>query len=359
MADDRKLERTKHPGIYRKGSRFVVIWRHRGRQHKRSFRTLSEARRFKGQTDAGGAAPTSRETLVSYAERWLAVYTGRTGKGLSARTRDSYRDAVERIIVPYLRAKAPSLRLDEAAPTDVRAYIAHLTAQGYAPATVRRYHAPLRAMLATAYEDGLTPRNPASEVRVIVPGERDRKPKRMTADQTRALLAAMPADHADLAYLMAATGLRIGEALGLTWADFRRNDGGRPVLTVCRSKTAAGERSVPLTPETVRRLTARRSEVAHECDDDPIFASVFGTPIDAHNWRRRVFRPAAEAAGVPWATPHMLRHGMASLIAQQGYSPAHIAAHLGHADGGVLALRTYVHADPIDSLEFVDEALGA
>jgi integrase len=67
----------------------------------------------------------------------------------------------------------------------------------------------------------------------------------------------------------------------------------------------------------------------------------------SHAWA--VFKPAAEEAGVSWATPHTLRHGMASLMADQGYSPAPIAAHVGHADGGVLALRTYVHADVIDS----------
>jgi integrase len=62
--------------------------------------------------------------------------------------------------------------------------------------------------------------------------------------------------------------------------------------------------------------------------------------LDAHNSRRRIFKPAAERAVVPWATPQMLRHGLASLMAERGYSRAQIAAHLGHADGGVLALRT-------------------
>ena len=56
-----------------------------------------------------------------------------------------------------------------------------------------------------------------------------------------------------------------------------------------------------------------------------------------------VFNPARDAAGVPWATPHKLRHGLASLMAERGYSPAQIAAQLGHADGGALALRVYVH----------------
>ena len=45
-------------------------------------------------------------------------------------------------------------------------------------------------------------------------------------------------------------------------------------------------------------------------------------------------------------------------MANQGYSAAKIAAHLGHADGGVLALRTYIHADRLDSADWVDEHLG-
>jgi len=45
-------------------------------------------------------------------------------------------------------------------------------------------------------------------------------------------------------------------------------------------------------------------------------------------------------------------------MARQSYSPAQIAAHLGHADGGVLALRTYVHADPLADSSFIDAALA-
>src|SRR5690348_2389297 len=139
--DARRLEPTGHPGIYRKQNRFVVVWRHRGRQRKRSFRTLTEARRFKAQTMAGETAPTS----------------------------------IERVIVPYFSREMPTLKLDELGPADLRDFIAHLADAGHAPATVRRYVAPLRAMLATAYEDGRIARNPAAGVRVVVPGERTPK----------------------------------------------------------------------------------------------------------------------------------------------------------------------------------------
>lgn len=161
-SDPRRLEPTGHAGVYRKQNRYVVVWRHRGRQRKRSFRTLTEARRFKAQTAVGGTAPTSREPFVAFAERWLDGYRGRTSKGLAPSTRASYADGVARVIVPYFRRELPTLKLDELSPSDLRDFIAHMAGEGHAPATVRRYYAPLRAMLATAYEDGRITRNPAA-----------------------------------------------------------------------------------------------------------------------------------------------------------------------------------------------------
>ncbi len=349
----RKTSVAHHPGIFRKGERYLVAWRHNGRQRARSFRTLSEATRFKAQTVAGDTQPTSREPFKRYAARWLETYRGRTGRGLSETTRETYADALTRVAVPYFG----TARMDEIDPPMVRDYIAHLARKGLSPATVRRYLAPLRALLATAYEDGVIRTNPAAGVRVVVADHRSSRRRRLTLEQTRALLAEMPSDHADLAYFLAATGVRISEALAARWGDLEQDSTGRPVLAVPKSKTPSGERILPLSPQTVRRLLRRRADSTFASDSDAIFPSDAGTPIEPHNYRRRVFRPAARRAGVPWATPHALRHGLASLMVERGYSPAQIAAHLGHADGGVLALRTYVHADPIDVADFIDDAL--
>lgn len=338
-----------HPGIYKKGNRYVVRYRHHGQLHSKSFRTLSEAKRFKGKVDSGESQPTSTEPFRTYAERWLQSYTGRTARGVSTITRASYRDAIERLAIPYFKT-TPLERID---PPMLRKYIEHLAKKGLAPNSVRRAYAPVRAMLATAYEDGQLRSNPAVGVRVIVKDTRDRAPKWLSNNETKALLAAMPADHADLAYFLAATGARISEALSAKWADI---DGG--VWSVKESKTEAGLREIPLSPETLRRLTVRRSQSAYAAPGAPIFASRAGTHMDPRNWRRRVFNVAAVNPGVPHATPHKLRHGMASLMASQGYSAAQIAAHLGHADGGVLALKVYIHPDRLESAEFVDAALS-
>jgi integrase len=350
----RAIPVPRHPGIFRKGGRYQVRWRHHGRQRAKSFRTLTEAVKFKARTITGDTLPTSREPFRRYAMRWLDTYSGRTARGLSPRTRESYRDAITRFAIPYLG----TVPLDRIDPPLVRDFITHLASKGLAPASVRRAYAPVRALLATAYEDGGLRINPASGVRVVVADQRDRKPRRLTADQTRALLAQMPPEHADLAYLLATTGCRISEALAARWRDIAPDAAGRPALTIPKAKTPSGERTIPLSPQTARRLTKRRADARFAGGDEPLFPSSVGTPLDPHNYRRQVFHPAAKRAGVPWATPHMLRHGLATLMAERGYSPARIAAQLGHADGGVLALRTYVHADPLDSPEFIDSALA-
>ena len=344
-----------HPGIYSRGSRYVVRYRVRGAEKKRAFRTLTEARRFKTTADNGEPVASSRQSFIGYAETWIDGYTGRTSGGLRQSTRDSYRDAVERVILPYFKRTAPNLKLDEVTPSMLRAFIASV-AEGKAPGTVRRYFAPLRTMLATAYEDDLLTRNPASGIRVIVKDDRPVKRHRMSADETKRLLAEIPSDHADLTYLMASTGLRISEAFALVWSDFANADG--PTLTVRESKTDAGRRTIALSGDIVRRLTKRQTATSAK-KDDPMFANRMGRPLDPCNFRRQVFKPAAERAGVPWATPHSLRHGMASLMADNGLSAAQIASQLGHADGGVLAQRTYIHPAMVRDLDFVDDALGS
>jgi integrase len=349
----RKVAVAGHAGVYKKGSRYLVAFRHKGRQQARSFRTLSEAVRFKGRIVAGDTQPTSRQPFKRYAPGWLKSYAGRTSGGVGSKTRDSYEDAINRFAIPYFG----TTRLDEIDAPMLRAFIASMVAKRFAASTVRRYYAPVRALLATAYEDGLIRANPAANVRVIVPRTPSKR-KRLSPQQTRALLSEMPADHADLAYLLAATGLRIGEALAATWRDIGQSNDGRPVLTVPKSKTPSGERVVPLSPETVRRLTRRRANASFADDASPIFPNRFGKPIDPHNFRQRVFRPAATRAGVEWATPHALRHGLATLMAEHGLMPAQIAAQLGHADGGVLALRTYIHAEITDAPDFIDNSFA-
>lgn len=157
------METTRYPGIFRRGSRYVVPYRHKGKQHRSSFRTLAEARAFKGKLQGGDVrTPTTRLTLEEYADLWLPTYQGRTSRGFTERTRKSYRALLDRHAMPYFGR----WRMAEVRKSDVRAFVAHLQAKGLAPATVKKILVPLAAMFATAHEDDEIPSNPVAGVRI-------------------------------------------------------------------------------------------------------------------------------------------------------------------------------------------------
>ena len=59
------------------------------------------------------------------------------------------------------------------------------------------------------------------------------------------------------------------------------------------------------------------------------------------NWRRRVYGPAARAAGVVRPRPYDLRHSYVSLLIHEGKSVVEIARQAGHSPQ--MTLNTYGH----------------
>jgi integrase len=340
-----------HPGIFKRGNRYVVTWRHRGKLRKTYHRTLTEAKRAKGRRSSGATEPMSRKRFDAYARDWVRTYQGRSGRGVGDATRASYRDALERFAIPHFG----SARLGDITPPDVRDYIATLTGGKLTARTARRYFAPVRALFGQAFDDGHITRNPAAGARVFVRGERTQRPRTLAPEEIVRLLAEVPDDHRELVSFMAYTGVRISEALAATWADIGQEDGA-PALLIPDSKTDAGVRAVPLSPGLNRMLLRRRAGARWATDADPIFPNSIGTPIDAHNWRRTVWAPTVKRAGVK-ATPHTLRHSLASLLFERGHTAAQVAAWLGHQDPS-FTLRTYIHARDVGDASFLDDVLG-
>lgn len=108
------------------------------------------------------------------------------------------------------------------------------------------------------------------------------------------------------------------------------------------AKTTAGIRSVAVVPTLERALGEARGAAAFDGPSDPIFATRSGTHQDSHNLRRRL-RPAAEAAGVPWMTPHVLCHSLATELLDNGHDINAVANVLGHRSAA-FTRRTYIHA---------------
>jgi integrase len=171
-------------------------------------------------------------------------------------------------------------------------------------------------MLASAVDDGDIGSNPASGVR-YVPSElaQRRHPKRkrrpLTAADIGAILNAMPEEWRAFFTLLAQTGLRVGEALGLTWGHIHLGDD--PHILVMeqvyagkrkRLKTDASQARVPLSSAMASWLTKLRPEDVEATT--PVFPSATGTPLNYHNVYSRVLRPALERSGIATVVGHRI-----------------------------------------------------
>jgi hypothetical protein len=123
MARKASLEKTKTPGVYRRGRRYAYVYRVRGLQHWGTAATYDEARRAKRQADAdadrGEARELSRIAFGEYAREWIAGYQGRTSNGFRESTRRAYRQMLECRLIPYFDGLV-RLRLAEIEPREVK-----------------------------------------------------------------------------------------------------------------------------------------------------------------------------------------------------------------------------------------------
>jgi integrase len=356
------LVKTSTPGIFKRGSRYVVIWRHRGKQHKSFHRTLAEAREAKGQRQAGDRRPSTKQPFADYAHAWLDGYQGRTARGLDDDTRAGYRRAIDLYAVPFFEG----VRMCDVEQPDMRRFIADLQARGLAAGSVRKYAAPVKAMFATALEDGDITINPTLGVRISArrgpdDDDQEEQAKALTRAELASVLGAL-SDHWRLLFeVLAHTGLRISELLGLDWEDLEF--GASPQLRVRRQyyrgrlkphpKSDAGRRTLPLSPGMARKLWAIRPVHA----TGPMFTTRTGGRLQDRNLRR-VLDKATDPAGVSWVGFHTFRHTCASMLLESGKNIRQVAAWLGHADPA-FTLRTYTHLMDagLGGASFLDDAV--
>jgi integrase len=353
------LIKTSTPGIYKRGSRYVVVTRHRGKQVKTFHRTLELAREAKGdRTRTKRQAPQSRRAFDEYAREWVANCQGRTVRGFDQDTRKSYAAALEAHAIPHFG----SMPLRDVERKDVKALIAKLQRQDLSPATIARYLAPVRALFSDAVEDGELTANPALKLAINAKARRGEgadginRAKLMTRAELGAVLAAIPEQHRLVFEVMAGTGCRISEALGLEWRDLGENG---TTLRIERqwyrgtlkpnTKTQAGVRTVELSPELAAKLWERGADAT-----GPMFHTRTGMRQNDRNLRRTL-DAAAKQAGVVGVSHHTFRHTHGSMLLDQGWSIPEASKRLGHANPKITA-EVYSHAMPDRSrgLEFLD-----
>ncbi len=293
-------------------------------------------------------------TFVEFADEWIESYEGRTSGGIRDSSRERYRRALARYAKPFFG----SMRLTDVQPRHVKRYAASLAPLGLSYNSVRLAVAPVRALLATAAEDGLIRANPASGIRIPRPAIQpdDHAPSKILSPQElERLLKVTPNRWRLFVRFLAETGLRIGELLALEWRDVDLDNHQMHVRRTVTEhdrlappKTRHGRRTIPISTATAHEL--RRRRLAAGTDQSPVFANRVGGRLIASNVAARVFKPAARTAGVPSASFHTLRHTCGSNLFRAGANVKQVQVFLGHSTRSSRSTPTFIFYPPIISI---------
>lgn len=341
---------------------------HTGRRVRRwhsGYRTRKDAERARvellNRVDQGTYVAASRLTLGEFLrDEWLPAMRA----VVRPTTWEHYAIAANVRVVPALGGVV----LQGLTPAKLNAFYADLLASGrsdgtggLSPKTVRHTHTMLHKALADAVRWGRVVRNvadladppkpPRAEMKVWAPVE------------VRAFLDSVRDDRVYAAWLLVATtGMRRGEVLGLRWSDLDLDAGRLSVaqtLTVVGSKvrvsepkTAKGRRTVALDPATVAALRGHRVRQAEERlalgptwrEHGLVFTWYDGGPIHPERFSKW-FEVRAIRSGLPRIRLHDLRHSYATAALAANVSAKVVSERLGHAKVGI-TLDVYSHVLP-------------
>ncbi|EYR83560.1 recombinase XerD [Shinella sp. SUS2] len=256
-----------------------------------------------------------------------------------------------------------SVRLVEAAPDDLRAYLAHLARQGFAASSQARRLSALRQFFKFLYGEGLRGDDPTGIL--DAPRKGRSLPKTLSVEDVGRLIARAEVEAAEpgntlllrrrmhlLVELLYATGLRVSELVSLPASVLAQT--GRFLIVKGKGNK---ERLVPLSRAAVAALETYREALAADIGDDPAAgAFLFPAKSKEGHLPRQVFardlKALAGRAGIRASTlsPHVLRHAFASHLLQNGADLRAVQELLGHQDISTTQIYTHVLEERLHQL---------
>lgn len=319
-----------------------------------------------------GTAPKDASVTIG---QWLKHWRSTT---LEASDRKPTTKAMyERLSINHLEdGSIAAVRLDRFRASHVEGLLVELRAKGLADTSVRLIYTVLRQALDGAVRDGLVSRNPVADVKR--PRATAKEATFLDVSQVGALLRAVGGSrYSTVLKLIAATGLRAGEACGLRWEDVDLDEGTLRVrktavilnnrVELLEPKTAKSRRTVPLSASTVAMLRKHRATLAAEKlaagdqyqDLKMVFPTRLGTMLSPRNLLR-VVDVAAKKEGLDGVGVHTLRHSAAVAWLEAGVHIRAVADLLGHSSIAITG-DVYAHVSETTSRSAVDglsDALG-
>jgi integrase len=335
-----------------------------GRQREKTFKLKKDAEAYGYRAEADRARgvrvdpQAGRITLTRYVDHWMAAQPHRPA------TVDLYQRHLRNHILPVMGSR----QLLTIQTSEVQGWVKGLTEKGLAPSTVHTIHGIFASIMRSAVRDDRLHKTPCAGVRLPVVPKTDITI--LEPDEVMALADTITPRYRALIVVAAGTGLRQGEAFGLTmdsihWLErtvvvdkqvtMVSGDGLGPRFGP--PKTAASHRTIPLATHVLDALSLHLQEF--EPAGDVLFTNRPGRLIRRSAFNEAVLKPALERADLPVSmTFHDLRHTFASLVIRAGATAKEVQTWMGHATINE-TFDTYGHLFPSaadNARRFIDDA---
>ncbi|WP_269523028.1 tyrosine-type recombinase/integrase [Coraliomargarita parva] len=330
--------------LYRNTSsgRYYALVKRNGRQIRKSLKTqdrkLAERCLKEFLASIGRIDPSGESRQIRFEElgpQWLQVHNASLKPSSADRNERCYKQ-----LLPYFKGS----RISDIRRTDCQSWEVK-RGKKLNSSTFNKEMEVLRGIFDYAIERGITLENPASILKrrkiqskaILIP----------THDEFEKLVSGISKlderakEAAHLVQLLAFSGMRLGEAINITWDEV---DFDKDRFTVSGGEVGTKNhetRIVPLFPRLKEFLLKLKSANAEE--ERPRIIGIESA--------KKALISACKGQNLPHFTHHCLRHYFVSNAIEKGIDFKTIAAWVGHKDGGLLVAKTYGHLRDSHSFE--------
>lgn len=260
-----------------------------------------------------------------------------------------YRLIKVRIVEPFKYIKLKDLNSIE-----IQSYLNKLQSEDLTDRYIASIYKKLNAMLKKAVDLDLIRKNPCTGV-VLPKSGNQKKVNVFTKEEQNRFVKQCEKDfYGKIFIFLLGTGMRIGEALALTWNDI---DFEKEFINVCKTatevygkvvvhnktKTPAGKRNIPISQKIKNLLQELYNEQNKELNTSQlVFYDKNYNHIKSSNLRYKL-KARCKKANVTCLNIHALRHTFATRAIEQNINIKVLSTILGHSDISI-TLNTYSHA---------------
>jgi len=349
--------------LQKKGSLYYVVYRDSSGKQKWVSTKLRDKNKAKSkmreilyEIEHGTYIEPRKEVFIDFL---LEYFNNSVIRDVKETTFDGYMGIIDNHIAPYFKIRG--YKLQDIKTIDIQEYFNEKYKQGFKTSTLNRHLSIFKRVFSYVEDMELIHKNPTAKVRLSKVDDKTEQ-NCYSIEELNQLLEAVSDDVIAVAVVLAAIyGLRRGELLGLRWRDV---DFENRIIRIVNTRTKV-YRSIekgPKTKTSIKEFYMFENVAEYlmllmkkQKEDADIFGNCYnnndyvvrysdGRPISIATIDYR-FNRILEKNGLRHIRLHDLRHTVATLMLEGGFSIKIVQSWMRHANPNTL-MKVYAHVSP-------------